>query len=86
MLGEQLPSFSSYIDLKIFINVPLRMVFFKSSYTLFINFNIAGSSGETLSNLSAGVHHIIFKFIPTKFSDAYIVSKTCQFKIKPTGV
>ena len=53
---------------------------------IFCFLNIAGSSGKTLSKLSAGVHHIIFKFIPTKFSDAYIVSKTCQFKIKPTGI
>ena len=39
-----------------------------------------------LSNLPAGVHHIIFKFIPTKFSDTLIVSQEYQFEIKPTGL
>ena len=53
------------------------------SFSAFANFS--GSSGDTMSNLPAGVHNIIFKFIPTKFSDTYIVLKKCQFEIKHTG-
>ena len=48
--------------------------------SFFINF--AGSSGDTLSKLLAGTHHIIFKFIPTNLPDAF--SKKHQFEIEPT--
>lgn len=63
----------------------VHMLLYLNIYDLVI-INFAGSSGDILSNLSAGVHHIIFKFIPTKLSDAYIVLKTLEFKIKPTGI
>ena len=50
----------------------------------FIKF--AGSSGNTISKLSAGVHHIIFKFVPTKLSDTHVTKKVCEFKTEPTGM
>ena len=47
--------------------------------------NFAGSSGDTLSKLSAGTHHIVFRFIPTDSPDAFSVSNEYQFEIEPIG-
>ena len=59
------------------------------TYSLYVNvftsFDFAGSSGHTLSKLSAGTHHIVFRFIPTDSPDAFSVSDEYQFEIDPTG-
>ena len=56
------------------------------SHSLRINIiNSPGSSGTTLSKLSAGTHRIVFKFIPTDSPDVFSVSKEHQFEIEPTG-
>ena len=52
---------------------------------MFTFINFAGSSGDTVSKLSAGTHHVDFKFIPTNLSDAFSVSEEHQFEIEPTG-
>ena len=59
------------------------------TYSLYVNifasFDFAGSTGDTLSELSAGTHHVVFRFIPTDSPDAFSISKECYFKIEPTG-
>ena len=46
---------------------------------------ITGLSGSTLSSLSAGVHHIVFHFIPNDLPEAHSITQECQFEIEPTG-
>ena len=53
--------------------------------SLFVNF--IGSSGDTLSKLSVGKHHIVFKFIPMEcdMPDDFSVTKDHHFEIEPTA-
>ena len=47
--------------------------------------NVSGLPGEKLSNLSAGTHYIVIKFVPTGSGDALSVSKRHRFEIEPIG-
>ena len=49
------------------------------------NWVITGSSRFTLPNLSTGVHHIVFHFIPNDLPEAHSTTQECQFEIEPTG-
>ena len=52
---------------------------------MFTFITFAGSSGDTVSKLSAGTHCVDFKFIPTNSPDAFSVSREHQFEIEPTS-
>ena len=46
---------------------------------------ITGLSESTLPSLSAGVHHVIFHFIPNYLPEAHSTTREYQFEIEPTG-